>query len=133
MWMHRGSWGPCVAVLCAWLAGCRFDSTGSAPPGNGNNNNNDDCDGCTADCGRVDNDCGDNIQECGEACDDGNNDGCDGCAPNCSRVDNHCGDNIGVVRGLRRRQQQRLRRLRSGLLPARQRVRRLHRRVRRGL
>lgn len=42
------------------------------------------CDGCSADCTRVDDVCGDGIVECGEQCDDGNAVPGDGCENDCT-------------------------------------------------
>jgi cysteine-rich repeat protein len=42
------------------------------------------CDGCAADCSRVDDVCGDGIRECGEQCDDGNTTSGDGCNADCT-------------------------------------------------
>lgn len=44
---------------------------------------NASCDGCSADCKRVEGVCGDGAIECGEACDDGNRDDGDGCDSDC--------------------------------------------------
>ena len=41
------------------------------------------CDGCNADCSRVDDLCGDDILECNETCDDGNLTNDDGCEDTC--------------------------------------------------
>jgi cysteine-rich repeat protein len=46
--------------------------------------NNLSCDGCNADCTRVDAVCGDGTRECTEQCDDGNTDGGDGCDADCT-------------------------------------------------
>lgn len=46
--------------------------------------NNVACDGCSADCTRVDGVCGDGTRECGEQCDDGNTDSGDGCDADCT-------------------------------------------------
>ena len=48
------------------------------------------CDGCSADCSRVDNVCGDGIAECGEECDDGNDSNFDECLNDCRLA--RCGD-----------------------------------------
>jgi cysteine-rich repeat protein len=45
--------------------------------------NNLSCDGCSADCTRVDAVCGDGTRECSEQCDDGNTEGGDGCEADC--------------------------------------------------
>ena len=55
-----------VSANVPTLASC---GDGSVDPGEVcDDNNNNDCDGCTADCTRVDAVCGDGITECGEAC-----------------------------------------------------------------
>jgi cysteine-rich repeat protein len=46
--------------------------------------NNVACDGCSADCTRVDAVCGDGTRECGEQCDDGNTHSGDGCDADCT-------------------------------------------------
>lgn len=48
--------------------------------------NRADCDGCSADCMRVDAQCGDGARECGEQCDDGNVVDGDGCEASCTRT-----------------------------------------------
>ncbi|MEW6273386.1 MAG: DUF4215 domain-containing protein, partial [Thermodesulfobacteriota bacterium] len=45
--------------------------------------NNLSCDGCNADCTRIDAVCGDGTRECSEQCDDGNTEGGDGCEADC--------------------------------------------------
>src|SRR5262249_37016895 len=45
--------------------------------------NNVDCDGCAANCLRLDNVCGDDKIECGEQCDNGDRVPGDGCSPTC--------------------------------------------------
>jgi len=42
------------------------------------------CDGCSADCQRVDGVCGDGTRECGEQCDDGDTTSGDGCEADCT-------------------------------------------------
>lgn len=42
------------------------------------------CDGCSADCLRIDAVCGDGVRECGEQCDDGGLEGGDGCEADCT-------------------------------------------------
>ncbi|MFO1200882.1 MAG: hypothetical protein U1E86_28345 [Burkholderiaceae bacterium] len=46
--------------------------------------NNVACDGCSADCTRLDDVCGDGKRECGEQCDDGNTNSGDGCQADCT-------------------------------------------------
>ena len=46
--------------------------------------NNVACDGCSADCTRLDDVCGDGKRECGEQCDDGNTTSGDGCQADCT-------------------------------------------------
>lgn len=67
---------------CASLAAC-----GDGSPDAGevcDDGNNFSCDGCAADCARVDDVCGDGDRECGEQCDDGNTTGGDGCEADCT-------------------------------------------------
>ncbi|MEW6272623.1 MAG: DUF4215 domain-containing protein [Thermodesulfobacteriota bacterium] len=46
--------------------------------------NTESCDGCSADCMRVDAVCGDTVRECGEQCDDGDVEDGDGCQADCT-------------------------------------------------
>jgi cysteine-rich repeat protein len=67
---------------CVELAQC-----GNTVPDEGevcDDGNNNSCDGCNADCTRVDAVCGDDTRECGEQCDDGNTDSGDGCEADCT-------------------------------------------------
>lgn len=67
---------------CVELAACgngQLDENEACDDGN-----NESCDGCSADCTRIDAVCGDGLRECSEACDDGNTIPGDGCEANCT-------------------------------------------------
>ena len=66
---------------CTLLAVC---GDGVLDPGEASDDGgNVACDGCSADCKRIDRICGDGVTECGETCDDGNTVSGDGCEADC--------------------------------------------------
>lgn len=67
---------------CVELAQCGNTVTDEGEACDDGNNNA--CDGCNADCTRVDAVCGDGTRECGEQCDDNNNTPGDGCEADCT-------------------------------------------------
>ena len=67
---------------CVELAQCGNDVTDDGEACDDGNNNS--CDGCSADCTRVDAVCGDGTRECSEQCDDGNETPGDGCEADCT-------------------------------------------------
>jgi len=67
---------------CVELAQCGNDVTDQGEICDDGNNTS--CDGCNADCTRVDAVCGDGTRECGEQCDDSNNTSGDGCEADCT-------------------------------------------------